>query len=216
MTTWVNLLATTQTDLTDSGGVFHSDGPVRSYLEQAELLLTLRRSLYERTQILQLNQQSPLYEIVSIFPDFIRPLRVFVNGLPLRWTSLAAVGRLDETWFSRIGEAESVFMVGATILGFAPLPNTTTASITYLALPPTTASIPAAGASPVVGAEWHTMMQKYAQTIALAKEGEYQRAPVALKEFLDLANIERDPEFLEGLSQRTATTNRTTERKAND
>jgi hypothetical protein len=189
---------------------------VKSYVEQGELLLVLRRSLFEKTFTLTLNQASPFYEIHGLIRDFIRPLRVFVNGRPLRWTSLAAVGRLEPEWFHTVKEAESVFMVGATILGFAPLPAATTAQMTYLALPPTSTSTPVSSGTPVVNEEYQRVLMQYAKVVALTKEGEYTRAQAVLKDFLTLANIPRDPEFLEGLSQRTSNTTRTTERKAND
>lgn len=216
MPTFSALVSQSQIDTVDPTGVFHSDARVLSYLEQAELLLVLRRSLHEKTFTLTLHQQSPLYLIHAFCPDFISPLRVIIKGKPLRWTSLAAVGRLNDQWFSKLGEAESVFMVGSTILGFAPLPASTTAQVVYLALPPSAALTVTTGVSPVIGPEYQRLLMVYSQTVMLVKEGEYVRGQAKLKEFLALANISRDPEFLEGLSQRTPQTTRTTERKAND
>jgi hypothetical protein len=210
MPTWAVLVAQVQADLQDRTGVFHTTAAVRTYLEQSELLLTLRRSLYERTQTLPLTSASPLYVIHTVFPDFIRPLRVTINGVALRWSSLASVGRLNRQWYQERKEIESVFMVGTELLGFSSLPIETSAVVTYLALP-------GAGLSPMIGQEWHHTMLKYAQAVALVKEGEYGRAQGALSEFLALAGIERDSRFLEGLSQQPAQNNtRQVERKADD
>lgn len=216
MATWSSLVARVQTDLADPTGVFHTTAAVRRYLEQAELLLSLRRSLYERTQTLTLTPVSPLYVIHSFFPDFVRPLRVTIGGTALRWSSLAAVGRLNRQWYREMQEAESVFMVGRTILGFAPLADATSAEVTYLAAPPTTVSTPAAGTSPVIGSEWHQTMTKFAEAVALGKESSYARAAEALKEFLALVGVVRDKRFLEGLAQKPATPTREPERRAND
>lgn len=217
MTTWATLLSQVQTDLTDPAGVFHDSTAIRRYLEQAELLLTLRRSLYERTQTLLFDTTIPLYPIHAIFPDFIRPLRVTVAGVALRWSSLADVGRLNRAWWREFGEVESVFMVGKTLLGFAPLPDAVSAEVTYLAMPPTTISTPVAGTSPMIGTEWHVSLSKYAQAVALGKEGSYTRAAEALKEFFVRASITRDPRFLENLAQNTAQqVIRQPERSAND
>lgn len=217
MATWTELITNVQREVEDpSPGVFHVSFSVYRYLAHAELLLNLRRSLYERTQTLTLNSRSPLYAIHATFSDFIRPLRVTVNGKALRWSSLASVGRLNRKWYQEKGEAKSVFMVGKTLLGFAPFPDAVSAEVTYLAAPLILSAVPAATVSPVIGAEWHHTMAKYAQALALAKEGSYVRAGNALKEFLALVAIERDSRFLEGLSQRSATATRTIERRAND
>ena len=215
MTTWTTLVSTVQDTLQDPTGVFHPTTTLQQYAEHAELLLSLHRSLYERTATLTFTA-SPVYVIHTLFPDFVAPLRVTVSNVPLRWTSLAAVGRLHRNWRSRMDEAESCFMIGATILGFSPLPTATSARVTYLAAPPTLSSTPASGTEPVIDPAWHTTMARYAEAIALAKESQYQKAGEALKMFLDLAKIPRDPRFLESLSQRSATTTKEPERTAND
>lgn len=212
MASWAQLVLQVQTDLQDALGVFHTDARVRDYLEDAELLLSMRRSLYEKTLILPLTSATPLYLIHSItgFADFIRPLRVTVNGVALRWTSLAAVGRLNRRWHRTPGPAESVFMIGSTILAFAPLPSEKSAQLTYLA------RAPVGNQNPVIDSQYHPTLKKYGEAICLAKEGSYDRAATALKEFLALASIERDARFLEGFAQRTANVTRTTERRAQD
>ncbi len=204
MATWTSLVDTVQVSLGDVDGIFHPTASVRRYLEQAELLLSLHRTLYERTQTLTFSSVSPLYLIHSFFPDFIKPLRVTVNGVPLRWSSLAAVGRLNRHWLREMQATESVFMVGKTILGFAPLPEEASAEVTYLAAPPTTLSLPVSGKSPVIAEAWHQTMTDYAQAIALGKEAAYQRAAIAVKEFLAAVKIERDSRFLEGLAIKDA------------
>lgn len=197
--------------------MFHTSASIRRYMEQAELLLTLRRALYERTQPLTFQPNTPLYVIHNIFPDFIRPLRVTIAGVALRWTSLAAVGRLDRGWSRDRKEGESFFMVGKTLLGFCPPPDAESCLVTYVAQPPTTVSTPAAAATPLIGTEWHESLPWYAMTVALAREGEYQRAAANFKEFIALAGVARDKRFLEGLATETAqNTTHTVERKAND
>ena len=214
MATWTSLITPLLVDLTDPTGIFHPTATIQRHLEHAELLLTLRRSLYERTQTLLLSSMTPLYTIHTYFPDFIRPLRVTVAGVALRWSSLAAVSRLNRQWWIARAEPESVFMVGKTILGFAPFPDAESAEVTYLAAPPTSAT---PSASPVIDSKYHLTMKKYAEAVALGKEAEYQRAAAAMKEFMELANIERDERFLEGLSQNTAQRNtRQVERQAHD
>lgn len=210
MASWAQLVAQLQTDLTDPSGVFHTDTAILEYLKEAELLFILRRALYERTQTLLLDSLTPLYLIHSVFPDFIRPLRVTVKGMPLRWDSFAAVGRLNSNWYRERGEVESVFMIGATILGFAPLPLETSAEITYLARPIINATVP------TIETQYHPSLQKYAEAVSLAKEADYARAADALKEFLALANISRDNRFLEGFAQRSVSVTRQTERRAED
>jgi hypothetical protein len=217
MATWTDIIARLLVDLTDPNGVFHQGEDLRTYGEQAELCLTMRRALYERTRPLTFIPNTALYVTHAFFPDFIRPLRVTVGGLALRWTSLAAVGRLHRDWMKEPGDPESVFMVGKTILGFYPAPDVPSCQITYLATPPTRFSAPAAGASPIIDPKWHETLGYYMQAVALGKEGEYQRAATSLKEFLALAGVERDERFLEGLSQRTAQSKtRQVERMAHD
>ena len=216
MSTWAELISLTQNLLQDPSGVFHSSTSLRTYGEHAELLLAFSRTLYERTQTLTFGDTA-VYNLHSRFPDFIKPVRVTVNNIPLRWTSLAAVGRLHRDWRTRRGDAESCFLIGVTILGFSPLPLALNAQITYLAASPTLLSTPAAGTSPVIDQAWHVTIARYMEAISLAKEAQYQRAATALKEFLALAKIARDPKFLEGLAQRSAQTpTRQVTREAND
>lgn len=217
MSTYSDIITQLLVDLTDPTGVFHQRVDLQTYVEQSELLLALRRSLYERTQTLTFIPNTALYVIHAFFPDFIRPLRVTIGGLALRWNSLAAVGRLHRDWMKEPGDPDSVFMVGKTILGFYPAPNAPSCRVTYLAAPPTRFSTPVAGGTPVLDPRWHETLGYYAQAVALGKEGEFARAAESLKTFLAQAGVERDERFLEGLSQREAqNTTRTVERGAND
>lgn len=216
--TWDAIVDSVQREVNDTAATMHTDSTVRRYAEWGESLLSIRRGLYEWTVSVQLQAGVPVYTIHSSTPTpalstalplFIRPLRIALNKVPLRPTSLATLSRATAKWWQERGTPESYFMIGGTLIGFFPVPaGTTTVEITFLCTTPTTTTTPppAVGTSPVVADEWQTDLSRFAESICLAKGGEITKATEKLQEFLNAIGIKRDVRFLSGSAVKTPET----------
>lgn len=214
MATWATLDLHTQRLLDDvmgsygeetSGQIFRV-ADVRLHLEHAELLLALLRQLpgAEKTHDLLLTAGVPLYEIHMVqeqeFADFILPLRVRVNDLLMRPTSLASIVRLHPQWpTNATGDApQSFFMVGMNYLGFYPTPaSPLLAKVTYLRTPPRNQT----SGSPLIDSIWHEMLPLYSASVLLASEGKVAEATQFFERFAKAAGLNKDPRFQKGSEQ---------------
>lgn len=211
MTTWTQLIDATLNELGDPEGVFHTEDAVQRYLEHGELLMSVSRVLVEKTATITLTSAQADYTIHTLLPDFIYPLRISSNNVPLYQSSLASWGRMQPNWLAvptaSVSTIESYAMIGTTILAFNPPPVSgtavnVTATITYMACPPTTWSTATIGTSPTIADQWHDDLQDYAKAIALAKESQIPQAQASLKQFVGKLGLPRDTRFLRGSATR--------------
>jgi len=174
-------------------GIFHTIDMIAAYSQHAEQALGMFRALTEKTSLLTLEYGQGLYPIHQTHPDFIYPLRITLQKKQLAPATFAKVADANRTWAKTIGEPKKFFMVGCNYLGIYPAPPSTglNLSITYIATPP----IPSPDGEFMVSPEWHEVLMPYAAAIALAKEQKYQMADGQIREFLEKANIPRDPRF---------------------
>lgn len=186
MATWASLVTRVLTAVDDPTGVFHTK--IRTYLEEAELLLVLARAMAEKTASFPLDGQ-PIFPIHATLPNCMVILRVSYGGRVLPMDHLATISLTDPTWQQTFGTPESFFLVGATHIGTYPVATTGTLTLTYLAEPSTT------GTSPTVAEPWHSLLESYARAVALGKEAQYQRAIESMKEFANVLQL-RDTRFL--------------------
>ena len=189
MALWSEIEDTVFGAVGDSSEIFHTRPNVLSYAQQAEMLLSMSRQLVEVTGSLKINKK-PVYKIHTTFPDFIWPLRVVYNNVPLVLASLESISMWQPLWYRKSGIPNSFFMIGATYLGFNPFPLGGTLQVTYLGVPPTT------GTGPTIQAQWQQALESYASAIALGKETQLDMARQQMKEFVQFAGI-RDVRLLE-------------------
>ena len=186
MATWASLVTRVLTAVDDPTGVFHTK--IRTYLEEAELLLVLARAMAEKTASFPLNGQ-PFLPIHATLPDCMVIIRVSYGGRVLPMDHLASISLTDPTWQQTFGIPESWFPVGATHIGTYTVATAGALTLTYLAKPSTT------GTSPTVAEPWHSLLEPYARAVALGKEAQYQRAIESMKEFANTLQL-RDVRFL--------------------
>lgn len=184
MTTWAALQDNSQLLLDDTVGAIHSLSFILSHLEYGELFLSLTRGEYEKTGDLALIDARPSYTIHDTFSDYIRTLRITINNVLLKRTTLATVSLLDPSFYSTPGVPEFYYSMGGTLLGFYPVPNDAfVAKVTYLAVPPNNISDTAT--SPYIQTLNHTLLPHYAAAIGLGREGDVERAIEHLKLFME-------------------------------
>lgn len=218
MALWTDLVTTVQREVNDTAGTFSTSTSVRRALEWGEALLSLQRGLYEWTEPMALTAGQPLYTVHASTPTpalqpplplFILPLRITLKKVPLRRTTLASLSRTKARWWAERETPESFFMVGGTLLGFSPVPESEmTVVVTFLSYPPTTTTTPppAVGTSPAVADEWHTALQQFAEAIELGRQGEIAKATEKLQQFVQSVGIKRDVRFAAGSSSKPADT----------
>lgn len=173
--------------------VFHTGDAVDIYVNHGEGLLSFLRALVEKTGALPLVYRQGLYVAHSTFPDFIYPMEVTINKIPLEQTTLAKIRHTYPNWFNTTGEPKKFYMAGCNMLGIFPSPPSLSlvANVKYIAFPP----ILHGSGSFSVSSEWHGAIVHYAAAILLAKEHQYELATEKMKEFLRAAQMPRDIRF---------------------
>lgn len=207
MTTWTQLIQTTLTEIGEPEGIFHTAEDVQRYLEHGELLISINRVLVENTVPVVFPDAQPGYNIHTFIPDFIWPLRMTANNVPLYESSFASYSRLRPDWpIPPVGSPsvpESYAMIGTTMIAFEPIPvGGVPVVITYLRQPPTSWTTAAIGITPTIADQFQDSLHDYAKAICLGKEGQIQQAQAAMKRFMDTIGMPRDTRFLRGSATR--------------
>jgi hypothetical protein len=198
---WTGLIEKTQNLIDDESGLFHDPEELRTFLEQAELFITVFRVLGELTDNLSITSGTAVYAIHDTFADFIAPLRITINNLALRETHIAQLKAIDASWYTTTGTPEFYYMIGGQLLGFYPVPNASfTAVITRLAVPDGSID---KYAPPSIDAIWHNVLPLYAACLALTADGKInERTQGLMQQFMDSVGLPRDRRFMPGSAQK--------------
>lgn len=200
---WTTLLADLRRMIDDVGGEIHTDATLYRWMEHGELFLVLNRYLLEDTRTLTLSASTPIYTIHSAMTDFILPLRMNISGSPLLRSNLSAISQLDDDWFTTTGTPERYSMIGTTLIDFHPVPTASTSvTLTFLRVPPSRDAT--TNIKPFIPDEWHRTILEYAAGVALAIEGNLQRATEHMERFVELAGLARDWRFMASSSVKPA------------
>lgn len=171
-------------------GIFHTAEQVIRHIRAGEQLIGMSRALTEKTGVIPLTYNQPLYPIHNWLPDFIFPLHVTILKKQLYPASFSQIVSTDPNWLRSIGEPKRFFMVGSNQIGIYPTApsNGQVISITYIAVP----SIPTDREQYMIDRQWHEALISYATAILLAKEQKYQEATQQLNDFMKKIGIKRD------------------------
>ena len=183
MTIFSSLQTTSSLLLEDSLLQIHPLTFIQPMLEHGELFINLTRADYEKTGDLTLSLNTPTYVVHSTLTDYIRALRVSIDNITLKRTTLASLATIDSSFYTTTGTPTLYYNIGATLLGFYPVPSGTfTAKVTYLAAPPT--DVTDFTTSPKIQTLLHTLLPHYVASIGYAREGEVEKGIEQLKAFV--------------------------------
>jgi hypothetical protein len=179
--------------LGEPDAIFHTNEQVMRHTRAGEQLIGMARALTEKTGVIPLTYNQPLYQVHNYLPDFIFPLHITILKRQLYPTTLSQIVSTDPYWLRAVGEPKKYFMVGANQLGVYPTApsNGQTLSITYIAVP----NIPTDRESFLIDRQWHEALISYATAMLLAKEQKYQEATQQLQDFMKKIRMKRDGRF---------------------
>lgn len=168
---------------------FYTFPEVLGAINEAQRLFCLLTLCLERTVTLELSANTTFYSVLTLYTDWIVPLRLRIAGgaklAPGRLTDFDAI---SETWQADRGTPERYACSGFDLLALykAPAAIGTTLSITYARSPVEMAT---AGETPEIPEEYHPDLAHYAIPRLRAKEGgqEFQKVAPRLGTFIEAA-----------------------------
>lgn len=151
------------------GSGYYTRPQVLSALVAAQELWALLTFCVQRTQAITVQAQQHHYQALSLFPDWIAPLRVRCAGVKLHPGRLQDFDALGLDWQSLRGNPQLYACLGFDLLIFAPVPQDTTAvaEVTYAACPDAFTET----TSPTIPAEDHAALIDFALVWPRCTEG---------------------------------------------
>ena len=158
----------------DTGGAgYFSGSDVTSALNQGQRLFALLTLCLETQDTQSLDAAVSTYRMLTVFPNWLLPLRVRVNGTggaKLAYASLTEFDALNPAWQNEAGTPERYAHLGFDFLAIHPRPADGSVELdwTYARCP---AWLAAPNGSPEIAAEHHPGLVDYAIPALRAKEG---------------------------------------------
>jgi hypothetical protein len=165
-------------------------------INEAQRFFALLTLCLETTGTQALAAATPTYRMLTIFEDWLLPLRVRVFGAgggKVASARLADLDALNPAWQNEAGAPARYAALGFDFVALHPRPTLTGTSLEwiYAKFP---ARMSAAGASPEIPEEYHQVLVDYAIPTLRAKEGGqgFLDSLLYLDRFLEAAQKEAD------------------------
>lgn len=169
-----------------STGGFYGLQEVLNWLNAAQRLMALFTLCLESTRTFNLQPAAAYYNMLSIYPDWLVPLRIRVaNGSKLKPGRLSDFAALDSTWNSSPGYPSRYALLGFDLLAVYQQPvGAVQATLTFARSPVTLFS---PGDQPEIPAAYHPALIDGAIPLLRSKEGgqEWQKVLPLWDRFLD-------------------------------
>ena len=179
----------TRTQERIGGGTFYGAAPIISALNQAQRLFCLLTLCLETTAPFTLSAATRFYRALSVFPDWLMPLRVRIaspGGTKVIPSRLQDFDAADMRWQSAIGLPAHYDCLGCDFLAFDRVPATagTLLEITYAQAP---VPLVNTGDLPTIPEQFHPALMDFAIPRLRAQEGgrEFSKVLPLVQNFLD-------------------------------
>lgn len=172
----------------DAVNRYYTDAEAATWINAAQRLLVLLTLCLESTQSFTLSSNTCFYRMLTLFDDWMLPLRLRWAGGKITAARLSDLAALDAAWSISPGDPQKYALVGFDLLAIYQQPTeAVVTSLTYARCP---AVLVNASDVPEVPAEYHPCLIDAAIVLLRLKEGaqEWQKTLPLFDRFMSEAS----------------------------